>query len=132
MTSPRFPYAPAPESRAVVNLRASYGLFIDGEFVSPGDGGHFKTENPSSQEVLAEVGSAGPADIDRAVGAARRAQEDVWGPMPGRERAKYLFRVARLIQERSRELAVVETLDNGKPIKESRDVDVPLAAAHFF
>ena len=116
----------------MVNLRASYGLFIDGEFVSPADGGHFKTENPSSQEVLAEVSSAGPADVDRAVRAARRAQEEVWGPMPGRERAKYLFRVARIIQERSRELAVLETLDNGKPIKESRDVDVPLAAAHFF
>ena len=116
----------------MVNLRASYGLFIDGEFVSPADGGHFKTENPSSQEVLPEVSSAGPADVDRAVRAARRAQEEVWGPMPGRERAKYLFRVARIIQERSRELAVLETLDNGKPIKESRDVDVPLAAAHFF
>ncbi len=116
----------------MVNLRPSYGLFIDGEFVSPLDGGHFKTENPSSQEVLAEVSSAGPADVDRAVNAARRAQEEVWAPMPGRERAKYLFRVARIIQERSRELAVLETLDNGKPIKESRDVDVPLAAAHFF
>ncbi len=132
MAPVRFPYAPAPESRAVVNLRASYGLFIDGEFVSPVDGGHFKTENPSSQEVLAEVSSAGLADVDRAVRAARRAQEEVWGPMPGKERAKYLFRVARIIQERSRELAVLETLDNGKPIKESRDVDVPLAAAHFF
>jgi aldehyde dehydrogenase (NAD+) len=130
--APRFPYAPAPESPAVVNLRASYGLFIDGEFVSPVDGGHFKTENPASQEVLAEVSSAGPADVDRAVRAARRAQQEVWGPMPGKERAKYLFRVARIIQERSRELAVLETLDNGKPIKESRDVDVPLAAAHFF
>ena len=108
------------------------GLFIDGEFVEPVDGDHFKTENPSSQEVLAEVGSAGPADVDRAVAAARRAQEQVWGPMPGRERAKYLFRVARILQERSRELAVLETLDNGKPIRESRDVDIPLAAAHFF
>ncbi|MGO9658739.1 MAG: aldehyde dehydrogenase family protein [Acidimicrobiales bacterium] len=132
MAPVRFPYAPAPESRAVVNLRASYGLFIDGEFVSPVDGGHFKTEDPSSQEVLAEVSSAGLADVERAVRAARRAQEEVWGPMPGKERAKYLFRVARIIQERSRELAVLETLDNGKPIKESRDVDVPLAAAHFF
>ncbi len=132
MAPARFPYAPAPESRAVVNLRASYGLFIDGEFVSPLDGGHFKTENPSSQEVLAEISAAGPADVDRAVGAARRAQEEVWGPMPGQERAKYLFRVARILQERSRELAVLESLDNGKPIKESRDVDVPLAAAHFF
>jgi len=133
MTTPtRFSYAPAPESRAVVNLKASYGLFIDGEFVGPVDGGHFKTESPSSQEVLAEVSSAGPADVDRAVAAARRAQEEVWGPMPGKERAKYIFRIARLVQERSRELAVLETLDNGKPIRESRDVDVPLAAAHFF
>ena len=132
MASPRFPYAPAPESRAIVNLKPSYGLFINGEFVDPLDGGHFKTESPSSQEVLAEVSWAGPADIDRAVTAARRAQEDTWGPMPGKERAKYIFRVARIIQERSRELAVLESLDNGKPIKESRDVDVPLAAAHFF
>jgi aldehyde dehydrogenase (NAD+) len=132
MASPRFPYAPAPESRAIVNLKPSYGLFIDGEFVDPLDGGHFKTESPSSQEVLAEVSLAGPADIDRAVTAARRAQEDTWGPMPGKERAKYIFRVARIIQERSRELAVLESLDNGKPIKESRDVDIPLAAAHFF
>ena len=124
MASPRFPYAPAPESRAVVNLKASYGLFVDG--------GHFKTEDPSSQEVLAEVSAAGPADVDRAVRAARRAQQEVWGPMPGRERAKYLFRVARIVQERARELAVLESLDNGKPIKESRDVDIPLVAAHFF
>jgi aldehyde dehydrogenase (NAD+) len=129
---PRFTYAPAPESRAVVDLKPSYGLFIDGEFVDPFDGEHFKTENPSSQEVLAEVGSAGHADVDRAVAAARRAQEQVWGPMPGKERAKYIFRVARILQERSRELAVLETLDNGKPIRESRDVDIPLAAAHFF
>ncbi|MGH9105439.1 MAG: aldehyde dehydrogenase family protein [Acidimicrobiales bacterium] len=128
----RFPYAPAPQSRAIVNLRPSYGLFIGGDFVDPLDGDHFKTESPSSQEVLAEVASAGPADVDRAVRAARRAQAEVWGPMPGKERAKYLFRVARMIQERSRELAVLESLDNGKPIKESRDVDVPLAAAHFF
>jgi aldehyde dehydrogenase (NAD+) len=132
MASPRFPYAPAPESRATVNLKPSYGLFIDGEFVEPVDGGHFKTESPSSQEVLAEVSLAGPTDVDRAVRAARRAYEQVWGPMPGKERAKYIFRVARLIQERARELAVLESLDNGKPIKESRDVDIPLAAAHFF
>jgi aldehyde dehydrogenase (NAD+) len=132
MASPRFPYAPAPESRAIVNLRPSYGLFIDGEFIEPLDGGHFKTESPSSQEVLAEVSVAGPADVDRAVRAARHAYEQVWGPMPGKERAKYIFRVARIIQERARELAVLESLDNGKPIKESRDVDIPLAAAHFF
>ena len=132
MAFTRFPYPPAPESRAAVTLKPSYGLFIDGDFVDPIDGGHFKTEDPSSQEVLAEVSSAGPVDVDRAVGAARRAHDEVWGLMPGKERAKYLFRVARVLQERSRELAVLETLDNGKPIKESRDVDVPLAAAHFF
>ena len=132
MAFSRFPYAPAPEPRSIVNLRGSYGLFIGGRWAEPVDGDHFKTESPSSQEVLAEVGSAGPEDVDRAVRAARRAYEEVWGPMPGRERAKYLFRVARLIQERSRELAVLESLDNGKPIRESRDVDVPLAAAHFF
>jgi aldehyde dehydrogenase (NAD+) len=116
----------------VVNLKPAYGLFIDGDFVDPLDGGSFKTEDPSTQEVLAEVSSASPADVDRAVGAARRAQEEIWGPMPGKERAKYLFRIARIVQERSRELAVLESLDNGKPIKESRDVDIPLAAAHFF
>jgi len=132
MAPTRFDYAPAPESRSIVNLRASYGLFIDGEWAEPMDGEHFKTESPSSQEVLAEVSAAGPEDVDRAVLAARRAYEETWGPMPGKERAKYLFRVARIIQERSRELAVLETLDNGKPVKESRDVDVPLAAAHFF
>jgi aldehyde dehydrogenase (NAD+) len=132
VSSVRFPYAPAPESRAIVNLKPSYGLFIDGEFVNPLDGGQFKTVSPSSEEVLAEVSSAGPVDVDRAVSVARRAQEEVWGPMPGKERAKYLFRVARIIQERARELAVLESLDNGKPIKESRDVDIPLAAAHFF
>ncbi|MHB1497475.1 MAG: aldehyde dehydrogenase family protein [Acidimicrobiales bacterium] len=132
MAFSRFAYAPAPESRSAVNIRPSYGLFIAGEWASPLDGGHFKTESPSSQEVLAEVSSAGPEDVDRAVRAARRAYEETWAPMPGKERAKYIFRVARLIQERSRELAVLESLDNGKPIKESRDVDVPLAAAHFF
>jgi aldehyde dehydrogenase (NAD+) len=125
-------YAPAPESRDVVDLRSEYGLFIDGEFVEPATGKTFKTVNPATEEVLAAVSEAGAADVDRAVKAARRAQTQVWGPMPGAERAKYLYRLARVIQERSRELAVLETLDNGKPIKESRDVDVPLAAAHFF
>ena len=127
-----FEYAPAPESRASVDLRPSYGLFIDGEFVEPTDGSVFKTVNPATEEVLAEVAEAGPGDVDRAVAAARRAQAEVWGPMRPSERAKYLFRVARIIQERARELAVLESLDNGKPIRESRDVDVPLAAAHFF
>ena len=132
MATTRFTYAPAPEARSVVNLKPSYGLFIDGDFTGPIDGSHFKTESPSSQEVLAEVSEAGPADVDRAVRSARKAQEEVWGPMPGKERAKYLFRIARLVQERSRELAVLESLDNGKPVRESRDVDIPLAAAHFF
>jgi aldehyde dehydrogenase (NAD+) len=125
-----FEYAPAPESRSIVNLKSSYGLFIDGAFVDGSES--FKTINPASEEVLAEVAGASPADVDRAVKAARRAYEKVWAPMPGRERAKYLFRIARIIQERGRELAVLESLDNGKPIKESRDVDVPLVAAHFF
>ncbi|MCW3840140.1 aldehyde dehydrogenase family protein [Micromonospora yasonensis] len=127
-----FEYAPAPESRSVVDIKPSYGLFVDGTFVDPVDGGSFKSINPASEEVLAEIAEAGNEDVDRAVRAARKAYEKVWGPMPGRDRAKYLFRIARLIQERSRELAVLESLDNGKPIKESRDVDVPLVAAHFF
>jgi aldehyde dehydrogenase (NAD+) len=128
----KFEYAPAPESRDVVALRESYGLFIDGDFV-PGKGdGVFKTISPATEEVLAEVTEASPADVDRAVSAARKAYEKTWSAMPGRERAKYLFRIARIIQERARELAVLESLDNGKPIRESRDVDIPLAAAHFF
>ncbi|MEU7902641.1 aldehyde dehydrogenase family protein [Actinoplanes sp. NPDC049118] len=127
-----FEYAPAPESRSVVDIAPSYGLFIDGSFVpaSP-SGGVFKTVNPASEEVLAEVASAGADDVDLAVAAARRAF-GTWSALPGAERAKYLFRIARIIQERSRELAVLESLDNGKPIKESRDVDLPLVAAHFF
>ena len=125
-------YAPAPESRAVVDIKSTYGLFIDGDFQDPRSDEAFKTVNPATEEVRASVAVAGPADVDRAVAAARRAQAEVWGPMRPAERAKYLFRIARLIQERSRELAVLESLDNGKPIRESRDVDVPLAAAHFF
>ena len=127
-----FEYAPAPESRSVVSLRETYDLFVDGEF-TPAQGGEYITSlNPADEEGLARVAVAGAGDVDRAVAAARRAQETVWGRMSGAERGKYLFRVARIIQERSRELAVLETLDNGKPIKETRDVDVPLVAAHFF
>ncbi|RFU43451.1 aldehyde dehydrogenase family protein [Actinomadura logoneensis] len=126
-----FEYAPAPESRSVVDIRPSYGLFVDGEFTD-GHGEPFKTLNPADEEPLAEIACADAVDVDRAVAAARRAYERVWGPMPGRERAKYLYRIARIIQERSRELAVLESIDNGKPIRESRDVDVPLVAAHFF
>jgi aldehyde dehydrogenase (NAD+) len=127
-----FEYAPAPESRAVVDIKPSYGLFIDGKFVDPADGASFKTINPASEEVLAEISEAGQADVDRAVAAARKAYDKVWSRMPGRDRAKYLYRIARLIQERGREIAVLESLDNGKPIRESRDVDIPLVAAHFF
>ena len=127
-----FVYAPAPQATDVVDIRSSYGLFIDGEFVAPEGDGFRKTVNPATEEVLAEVADASPADVQRAVAAARRAQTEVWGPMPGSERAKYLYRIARLIAERSRELAVLETIDNGKPIRESRDSDLPLVSAHFF
>ncbi|MFJ7210227.1 aldehyde dehydrogenase family protein [Amycolatopsis sp. NPDC098790] len=128
---PVFEYAPAPESRAIANLKDHYKPFVNGEFVD-GSGEPLKTINPATEEVLAEVGTASKSDVDTAVKAARKAYDTVWSKMPGTERAKYLFRIARLIQERSRELAVLESLDNGKPIKESRDSDVPTAAAHFF
>jgi aldehyde dehydrogenase (NAD+) len=127
-----FQYAPAPESRSVVRLQSSYGLFIDGAFAEPADGRAFKTISPATEEVLAEVAEAGSADVDQAVAAARTAYDTVWSRLPARERGKYLYRIARIIQERARELAVLESLDNGKPIRESRDVDVPLVAAHFF
>ncbi|WP_037315840.1 aldehyde dehydrogenase family protein [Amycolatopsis orientalis] len=126
-----FEYAPAPESRDLANLKSQYRPFVNGEFVD-GSGEPLKTINPATEEVLAEVGTASVSDVDTAVKAARKAYNGVWSKMPGSERAKYLFRIARLIQERSRELAVLESLDNGKPIKESRDSDVPTAAAHFF
>ncbi|MCQ6248794.1 aldehyde dehydrogenase family protein [Streptomyces malaysiensis] len=131
MADTTFAYAPAPESRAVVSLRPAYGLFIDGAFTPPTER-LITTVNPADEEPLAEVSVADEGDVDRAVTAARRAFERVWSPMPPAERGKYLFRISRIIQERARELAVLESLDNGKPIKESRDVDIPLAAAHFF
>src|SRR5690606_25969612 len=124
-------YAPAPESRDIVDIRPSYGLFIDGEWVeSQGDERH-KTINPATEEPLAEISWASEADVDRAVRAAHKAFA-TWSALPGAERAKYIFRIARIIQERARELAVLESLDNGKPIRESRDVDLPQAAAWFF
>ena len=126
-----FEYAPAPESRDIARLKPSYGIFVDGTF-RDGSGEAVKTINPADETPLAEVAEAGQQDVDDAISAARRAYDGAWGRMPGSERAKYLFRIARAIQERSRELAVLESLDNGKPIKESRDVDIPLAAAHFF
>jgi aldehyde dehydrogenase (NAD+) len=131
MSEPVWEYAPAPESRDIANLRPSYRMFVDGQFVD-GTGEPLKTINPATGEVLAEVSTADTADVDRAVKAARRAYDRSWGRMPGAERAKYLFRIARMIAERARELAVLESLDNGKPIRESRDVDVPTASAHFF
>lgn len=124
-------YAPAPESRAILNLRDEYGLFIDGEFVA-GRGTPFATISPADESHIAMISSANDADVATAVAAARRAYDTTWSKMSGRDRGKYLFRIARLVQERARELAVAESLDNGKPIKESRDVDVPLVAAWFF
>jgi acyl-CoA reductase-like NAD-dependent aldehyde dehydrogenase len=124
-----FDYAPAPENTEVI-IDEQQGLFIDGRFVSA-RGGEFPSVNPATGRTLSLIGCASAGDVDIAVRAARRAQERVWGPMRPSERAKYLYRLARLLQERAREFAVLETLDNGKPIRESRDVDVPLAAAHF-
>jgi aldehyde dehydrogenase (NAD+) len=125
-------YDPAPESAAIAKLQPSYGLFINGKFTNPSKHEQFASLNPATEETLAMVSQASKADVNRAVAAARKAYDTVWSKTTGAERAKYLFRIARLIQERSRELAVVETLDNGKPIRESRDIDIPLAAAHFF
>jgi aldehyde dehydrogenase (NAD+) len=124
-------YAPAPESRAIVQFQERYGLFIGGELVDPASGEWFTTASPATEEPLAEVAQAGAEDVARAVAAAREAFAG-WAKLRPAERAKYLFRIARILQERSRELAVAESLDGGKPIKESRDVDLPLAAAHFF
>src|ERR1700754_208817 len=124
-------YAPAPESRDAASLKPTYDLFIGGEFVAPGDGTRVPSINPATEEPLAEVAFAGPGDVARAVEAARAAAPK-WAALPPLERGKYLFRIARLIQERARELAIVESLDGGKPIRESRDVDIPLAAQHFF
>ncbi len=128
--STTFDYSPAPESRAIVDIKSSYGLFIGGEFVD-GRGQGFKTINPANEEVLAEISEAAESDVDAAVQAARKAFRS-WSRMSGSERGKYLFRIARIIAERARELAVLESIDNGKPIRESRDVDVPTVAAHFF
>lgn len=127
-----FDYAPAPESRSIVTIADQYELFINGTFTPPQSQQYFGTINPATEEHLSTVAEAGQADVDAAVAAARKAYAKVWSRMSGADRAKYLFRIARLLQERAREFAVLESLDNGKPIKESRDVDVPLAAAWFF
>ena len=128
----RWSYAPALEVNSYIKLRNRYQLFINGRFVSPKSGQYFDSTNPATEEKLAEIGSANEKDVDLAVKAARRSYKNVWSKMPGRERGKYLFRIARLIQEKARELAVLETMDGGKTIKESRDIDLPLVAAHFF
>ena len=125
-------YAPAPEAREIVSFRDRYGLFVGGEEVEPRSGEWFTSSSPATEEPLAEVAQAGEEDVDGAVAAAREAFANGWSGLRPGERAKYLFRIARILQERSRELAVAESLDGGKPIKESRDVDLPLAAAHFF
>ena len=124
-------YAPAPESTSILSLKESYGLFINGEFVE-GHGSSFATISPASEKTITQVAEATEHDVDLAVAAARVAYQKRWSKLSGRERGKYLFRIARIIQERSRELAVAETLDNGKPIRETRDVDIPLVAAWFF
>jgi len=123
---------PAPESTSVVNIKEKYDLFINGKFVAPKAGNYFDTINPANEKVLAKVAEANQDDIDLAVKAARKAYASTWSKLSGKERGKYLYRIARIIQERSREFAVLETLNGGKAIRESRDVDVPLAAAHFF
>ena len=128
----KFEYAPAPESAALVDIKSQYGLFINGKFVAPKGGKTFTTINPATEEVLAKIAYAELADVNLAVTAARNAFTKTWSKMPAAERGKYLFRIARILQERSREFAVLETLDNGKPIRETRDTDIPLAAAHFF
>ena len=127
-----FEYAPAPESTSIVNIKSEYGLFINGKFAAPKSGKRFATINPATEEVLSKVAYADLADVNLAVNAARSAFTKTWSKMPPAERGKYLFRIARILQERAREFAVLETLDNGKPIRESRDTDIPLAAAHFF
>src|SRR3954452_15688724 len=128
----RWSYAPAPEANDYIKLQKRYPLFIGGKFVAPRAGKYFDSINPATEEKLAEIADANANDVDLAVKAARRAYKNVWSKMPGRERGKYLYRIARLIQEKSRELAVLESMDGGKTIKESRDIDLPLVAAHFF
>jgi aldehyde dehydrogenase (NAD+) len=125
-------YAPAPEDTKHITIKPQYDLFINGKFVKPLSKKYFDTVNPATGEKLSEVADANEKDVDLAVKAARNAYDNVWGKMPAKERGKYLYRIARMIQERAREFSVIETLDGGKSIRESRDIDVPLAANHFF
>src|SRR3989449_4635065 len=125
-------FAPAPEDSKNYVIAKQHELFINGKFVAPSSGKYFESINPATEQALTTIAAANAEDVDSAVKAARKAYEKVWSKMPGRERGKYLYRIARIIQEKSRELAVLETMDGGKTIKESRDVDLPLVAAHFF
>ncbi|MDG1347045.1 MAG: aldehyde dehydrogenase family protein [Crocinitomicaceae bacterium] len=125
-------YAPAPESTKIVQLKEKYDLYINGKFVKPSSGKYFKTINPANEKVLTSIAQANEKDVDLAVKAARKAYTSVWSKMTGAERGKYIFRIARMMQERSRELAVAESLDSGKTIREARDIDIPLACNHFF
>ncbi len=128
----KWSYAPAPEANNYIQLKARYGHFINGKVVAPHSGKYFASINPATEEKLAEIAEGDGHDVDAAVRSARAAYKNVWNKLPGRERGKYLYRIARLIQEKARELAVLETMDGGKTIKESRDIDLPLVAAHFF
>ena len=130
--SGKWDFSPAPESTDHISIKSEYQLFIDGKFVKPKKRKYFPTINPASERKLSSIAEASADDVDKAVKSARRAHDGVWSSMSAKERGKYIFRIARLIQEKSREFAVVESLDGGKPIRESRDVDVPIAAAHFF
>ncbi len=125
-------YSPAPESTDHIRVDDSYGLFIGGEFVEPFSGEHFDTINPANEQRLASIAEAGPDDVDAAVKAARKAYDKYWSKLSAADRGKYIYRIARMLAERAREFAVIESLDGGKPIRESRDIDVPLASAHFF
>ena len=128
----KFEYAPAPESTAIVDIASDYDLFIDGKFVASKGGKKFETINPATEKILSKVTQATTADVDRAVKAATEAYKKSWSKLSGAQRGKYLYRIARIMQERAREFAVLESMDNGKPIRETRDTDIPLAAAHFF
>ena len=125
-------YSPALESTDHIQLKDQYNLFINGEFSAPKSGKYFKTINPANEKTIAKIAEAGQSDVDYAVASAKKAYEKIWSKMPRKERGKYIYRIARLLQERAREFSVIETMDGGKPIRESRDVDIPLSAAHFF
>ncbi|MBM3831612.1 MAG: aldehyde dehydrogenase family protein, partial [Verrucomicrobia bacterium] len=128
----KWDYAPAPEDAKYIPIAPRHELFIGGKFVAPHSGKYFPSLNPATEEQLTEIALADETDVDAAVRTARAAYDNVWSKLPGSERGKYLYRIARIIQEKSRELAVLETMDGGKPIKESRDFDLPMVAAHFF